>query len=133
MATKADKEPKGMHLGAPGWPGRASDGKPYLLPAAHGWAPMEKLKLEAAKNPLPRGTIGDTGLAVRVTGAEEFAESILVQPVSLAKLAGLDALTLRTFRYDERSRTLRPIWNSGINKGLGFIWARIRRGGVFVQ
>jgi outer membrane protein assembly factor BamB len=133
MATKGEKEPQGMHSGAPGWPGRTSDDKPYLLPAARGWAPMEKLKLEAAKNPLASGTLGDTGLAVRVKGAEEFAECILVQPVTLAKLAGLDPLTVRTFRYDERSRTLRPVWNSGINRGLGFIWARIQRAGLFVQ
>src|SRR6185369_2043384 len=106
-----------------------------LLPCSNDRkAPAGRLKLRTATNPLANGTLGDVGLAVEVVGAaeEEFAETILVQPFERMQLAGVDAGTIRAFRYDRRARGLVPVWNSGINLALGFVWTRIRRPGLYV-
>lgn len=106
--------------------------KPVLLPAAHDWNPAKELELEHINNPLPNGTLGDARLAVRVKGPTEFRDTIFVQPVTLPQLPGLDGATMRMFRFDDRAESLVPVWNSGINLGLGFLWARIRRAGTYV-
>ena len=101
--------------------------KPVLLPAARDWNPAKELELEAIDNPMSNGTLGDARVAVRVKGPTEFRETILVQPVRLPQLPGLDGATIRMFRFDDRAQSLVPVWNSGINLGLGFLWTRIRR------
>src|SRR5262249_50626728 len=34
--------------------------------------------------------------------------------------------------WDEAAETLRPVWASGVNTELGFVWAKIRRPGLYV-
>src|SRR5262245_57895180 len=106
--------------------------KPTLLPGARDWNPAKELRLEACDHPLPNGTLGDARLVVRVSGPTEFRETVLVQPVTLPQLPGLDGATIRMFRFDDRAQSLVPVWNSGINLGLGFLWTRIRRPGTYV-
>jgi outer membrane protein assembly factor BamB len=91
-----------------------------------------KIKLKKVDNPLPKGTLGDIGLATRVEGQAEFPLTLLIQPFDPRALAGIDATSVRVFRFDNRSRSLQPIWNSAINVGFGFVWAKIRRPGVYV-
>jgi outer membrane protein assembly factor BamB len=91
-----------------------------------------ELKVGRATNPLSNGTLGDTGLAVEVGGREEFALTILRIPFDLQALAGLDAASIRVFRWDEKQERLTPVWNSGINIDHGFIWAKITRPGIHV-
>jgi len=106
--------------------------KPHLLPATQDYDHIAELKLRVAKNPLPRATLGDFGVAARLDGPDRFAETILVHPVQRSELAGLDAGSVRLFRADEDAATLRPVWDSGVNVPLGFAWARVRRPGVYV-
>lgn len=104
----------------------------YCVPAAPDWEPTDKVRFKRAKNPLPRGTLGDFGLAVEVTGPDEFPETMLIQPYEPRALIGIDAATVRMFRWDEAAQTLQPIWNSGNNVALGFVWCKIRRSGIYV-
>jgi outer membrane protein assembly factor BamB len=81
-------------------------------------------------NPAPAGTLGDLGLAVRVTGPARFPTALLVVRFDSDALAGLEPDSIRMFRAD--ARTLKPHWNSGVNVGLNFAWAKIDRTGVYV-
>jgi outer membrane protein assembly factor BamB len=106
--------------------------KPFCLPTTVDVDSTIKLEIEHARNPLPHGTLGDIGLATKVEGPFEFAQHILMQPFQSHTLKGIDPTSVRVFRWDEHAGTLRPIWNSGINVAFGFIWAKIRRPGVYV-
>jgi outer membrane protein assembly factor BamB len=106
--------------------------EPYLTQATPGWDPATELELRRVENPLPNGTLGDIGLATEVVGPEEFPLTILTQPFDSHALVGIDVITVRVFRWDDESRTLYPVWNSGVNVNLGFIWTKIRRPGVYV-
>src|SRR5215216_2534161 len=119
-----------MAASVPNDPSRAH-GRPYLLAASAGEDEIrEELKLARAKNPFASGTLGDLGVAIRVTGPPSFAETMLVQPLEL--VAGIDLASARFFLADARAKTQRPVWNSGVNVGLGYAWAAIRRPGVYV-
>lgn len=104
---------------------------PQLLPGGRE-DPTEQLRLRRARNPLRNGTLGDTGIAFRVSGPDEFALTIVRIPLDDARVHGLDVVTLRLFRWDTRTKKLEPVWNSGVNVQLNFAWARIRRPGVYV-
>jgi len=106
--------------------------EPYLTQATPEWDPATELELRRAENPLSNGTLGDVGLAVEVVGSEEFPSTILVQPFNSRDVVGIDVTSVRVFRWVEESRTLHPVWNSGVNVDLGFIWAKIRRPGVYL-
>jgi outer membrane protein assembly factor BamB len=114
-----------------GWEG-IERSKPHLLPTVLEDDGVWGLKLRAARNPLARSTLGDFGVAVRLNGPEHFTEAILVHPVARSELVGIDARSVRLFRADAEANTLRPVWNSGFNEQLGFVWARVRRSGVYV-
>ena len=47
-------------------------------------------------------------------------------------MVGLDTSSIRVFRWDEKQKRLKPVWNSGINVEQGFIWAKIQRAGTYV-
>ncbi len=102
------------------------------MPAAAGWDPAKELKVEPAKNPLPNGTLGDIGLGAAVGGLDEFPLTILVFPLDAREAVGIDRGSIRVFRWDAETRALKPLWNSGTNLTLGFIWAKIRRPGTYV-
>ena len=106
--------------------------EPYLMQATPEWDPDAELELRRAENPHPTGTLGDIGLATEVAGPDEFPLTILIQPVDPRDLVGIDMTSVRAFRWDDQSRTLQPIWNSGANLGLGFIWTKIHRPGIYV-
>jgi outer membrane protein assembly factor BamB len=106
-----------------------TDGRPYLLPG-DGGAEVPELKLARTKNPLAGATLSDIGIAVRVSGPDAFVETTLVQP--LENVRGIDLTSARFFRAETRAQTLRPIWTSGVNVGLGYAWATVRRPGTYV-
>jgi outer membrane protein assembly factor BamB len=92
------------------------------------------LRVEFAENPLARATLGDVGVAATVLGEglRSFSRSILVIPLNERALTGIDETTVRLFRADEETGTLRPVWNSGVNTSLGFAWAKVTRPGTYV-
>jgi outer membrane protein assembly factor BamB len=106
--------------------------RPSLIAVDETSDPRRKLRLQAVKNPVPKATLGDLGLATRIAGPREFSETILVQPVPREALVGIDPSTVRMFRLEQRDRALVPVWNSGLNEQLGFAWAKVRRPGVYV-
>lgn len=106
--------------------------EPYLMQATPEWDPATALELRGAENPLPNGTLGDIGLATEVVGSEEVPLTILILPFDSRDSVGVDVSTVRVFRWDDESRTLYPVWNSGVNVNLGFIWTKIRQPGVYV-
>jgi outer membrane protein assembly factor BamB len=89
-----------------------------------------KLRLVRTKNPRPRQTLGDLGVAIRVTGPRSFATTLLTQPFDAQALIGIEPTSVRVFRFN--GRALRPHWDSGINVGLGFVWAKITSPGTYV-
>src|SRR5579859_1941309 len=106
--------------------------KHLLVSAAADWDGEKHLRIRAAKNPLPNGSLGDIGVVVRITGPDEFPTTILKLPVESRALTGIDAASVRMFRWDEDAQALAPVWNSGINTALGFIWSKIHRPGIYV-
>ena len=106
--------------------------EPYLVHTTSETEQRVDLKVRRAKNPLTNGTLGDVGLAVEVSGREEFPLMILKVPFDARALVGLDAASIRVFRWDEKQERLRPVWNSGINTDQRFIWAKIQKPGIHV-
>src|SRR3989442_396193 len=72
---------------------------PYLIQVEAEDKKRGELKLKRVGNPLAKGTLGDTGLAVEVGGREEFPLGILRMPFDTQNLAGLDVSTIRVFRF----------------------------------
>ena len=94
--------------------------------------PQAKLKSQSIANPLRNRTFGEVGAAARVSGAARFDRpGVLVIPVKPEDLLGVDPATVRVFRWDEKEGA-RPIWNSGLNLGMGFAWAFVNRPGQYV-
>ncbi len=67
-----------------------------------------------------------------MAGPDTFPLTIFIQPVDPRDLVGVDITSVRAFRWDVESRALQPIWHSGVNVNLGFIWTKIRRSGIYV-
>src|SRR5919197_5553856 len=88
---------------------------PRLLPGTPEFDPVKKLTVAQVERPLPNATLGDLGLATRVSGADEFPLTVLIQPYDRAALTGLDRASIRTFRYDPGGRMMRLVASSGIN------------------
>jgi outer membrane protein assembly factor BamB len=104
-----------------------------VFPVDAGQDLTKRLTLAPARRlPLSRLTLGALGRATRVAGPDAFPRVILRQPFGPESLTGIDARTVRVFRVEPRSRSFRPVWDSGINPALGFVWSRIRRPGVYV-
>ena len=103
---------------------------PYLVQASPDFDPAD-LELQPPDEPLPQATFGDIGLAAKVGGASSFPATLLILPYDLRGLRGVDALSVRVFRLDEDAGRLRPMWQSGINTAFGFVWAEIRRAGLY--
>jgi len=104
----------------------------FLLPAAPDSDPTASIKTAPAENPLPRATLGDMGLATAVTGPAEFPLTILVQPFDPTGISGLDPGSVRVFLWDAKAGALEPVWNSGVNVDLGYVWSKIRRPGIYI-
>ena len=109
---------------------RLSHQEPTLLPTRTEFDVRADLRLESQNERVPDGTLGALRLATRVSGPAEFPPVILVQPFDGSALHGLDPASIRVFRWNEDRP--HPIWNSGINTELGFIWAKIGRPGLYV-
>jgi outer membrane protein assembly factor BamB len=105
---------------------------PYFLETISPGELGDRLKLKNVEVPLPQSTLGDLGLATSVTGPKEFPLTILVQPYDPGALKGIETTSVRVFRWDENTGTLRPVWNSGINLAFNFVWAKIEHPGTYV-
>jgi outer membrane protein assembly factor BamB len=86
------------------------------------------------KNRFGSMTLGGLDLVVRVTGLKETREprALLILPYDPKSLQGLERSSVRIFRYDSRRQCLKPVWNSGINLALNFVWAKIEHPGVYL-
>lgn len=106
--------------------------QPYVLQAAMNWNPAAKLRIEKIDNPDAKKTLGDIELAVNIQGPAEFPMTFLIEPFDPKRLVGIDSYSLRVFHKDKKSDSLQLVWNSGVNIGMGFAWAKIRRPGMYV-
>jgi outer membrane protein assembly factor BamB len=106
--------------------------QPSLRQLAPDWDPNQHLKVKTVHHPLPNGTLGTIGKPVEIEGPEQFSQTLLRLPYSPCLARGVDPTTAHLFRWDSEAKTLRPVWNSGVNCQLGFAWAKIRRKGVYV-
>lgn len=107
---------------------------PFLVALGDDEQEAGALRVEFAENPLARATLGDVGVAATITaeGLRSFSRSVLVIPLHERALTGIDETTVRLFRADEETGTLRPVWNSGVNTSLGYAWAKVTRPGTYV-
>jgi len=82
---------------------------------------------------LPSGEpCGMVTLPPAVVGPSEFPQTILIQPFNRSGLVGIAPTSLRVFCWGSATLSLRPVWNSGINLGHGYVWAKILRPGVYI-
>jgi len=91
-----------------------------------------ELNMSQVDNPIPNGTLGDIGIFTRVQGATKFPVVLLIQPFDIKALTGIDATSVRVFRWNEESQLLQPIWNCGINLTQRFVWTKIQRSGIYI-
>lgn len=110
---------------------KACDPKLAVFPVDAARDPTDRLELAPEKLPACRCTLGGLGIAARVTGPKAFPTVILRQPLEPASLTGINARTVRVFRVEPETCSFRPVWDSGINVTLGFVWSRISRPGVY--
>ena len=89
-------------------------------------------RVRSIRSPLEHETLGDLGIGARVTGGNQLALTILLLPFDREALSGIDPLSVRMFRVEARQGTVTPVWNSGINHGFGYVWAKITRPGTYV-
>lgn len=103
---------------------------PAVFPVDAAEDPTSGLTLEPAKLRVP--PLGALGVATCVKGIGQgaFSRVILRQPLTPASLTGIDARTVRVFRVLGDSSFL-PVWDSGINVSMGFVWSRISHPGVY--
>ena len=103
---------------------------PFLLGAVGGNA--SGLTVQAAENPLPAATLGDLGVAVQISGPEQFPLTVLVLPYDPAVAAWIDMQSVRVFQVAPRDSSVRVVWHSGINTQEYYVWAEIRGPGVYL-
>lgn len=104
---------------------------PYLKPATADLSRFEELKSGAGRAAAPESTLCAVGASARVTGPERFAPAHLVIPFEPAATVGIDPRTVRIFRLDTQTKAYRPVWKSGMNHALGFVWATITKPGEY--
>lgn len=105
---------------------------PHLRRVSRDFDPSRETKLERADVPLLNRTLGAAGPAVEVSGREEFPPTPLMIPFTEKDVTGIDVASVRVFRFDRETNQFRPIWSSGANETLGFVWANIGRPGIYV-
>ncbi|HEX2058628.1 MAG TPA: PQQ-binding-like beta-propeller repeat protein [Actinomycetota bacterium] len=90
------------------------------------------LRIAETQNPLPTRTLGDTGLAIQVDGADDFPPVMAVHRAGREAVAGLDASTVRWFRVTDDGSDFEAVWTSGFNAAFSYAWGRITRPGTYV-
>lgn len=107
--------------------------EPYLLETSKESKKPFNVSLKKTQNPLSNGTLCDIGIAIEVLGQDHFSSFlILIQPYTSETIRGIDESSIRFFIWNDKSNSLQPVWNSGINTRLRFIWAKIQRSGIYV-
>jgi hypothetical protein len=104
---------------------------PHLLPTAPDASP-HGYELEIVENPFAARTLGGLGFAVEVKGDGELSDDwVLVIPYRDEQMTGVETNSVRLFTPG-RPESLEPLWNSSVNPEGKFIWANIRRPGLYV-
>jgi outer membrane protein assembly factor BamB len=65
-------------------------------------------------------------------GGAGFTARTVVQPIDATALVGIEPASVRMFRVDVRRDSFIPVWSSGFNAGLEFVWATIEHPGTYV-
>lgn len=94
--------------------------------------PERELRVAQVDNPVRASTLGDVGVTVRLEGPERFPETILSVALEERRLTGIEPSSIRMFQVDEQTGSPTPLWTSGYNQGLGYVFAPVRRPGLYV-
>ena len=92
----------------------------------------EAIDVHPTENPLANSTIGGMGLAVEVTGVDTFPNTNLVIPYTRKNTTGIEPNSVRLFKWDKESGSLKPVWNSGLTSELKYIWGTVHEPGIYV-
>jgi outer membrane protein assembly factor BamB len=94
---------------------------------------VKKAHLEVKAVDVAAGlTLGAVGSGYRVSTVATFPTSFLRIDFDPNDAPWIDPFTIRVFVATEDERSFRPIWQSGANVGLGFIWSRVDGPGTYV-
>jgi outer membrane protein assembly factor BamB len=110
----------------------AAAGEQRLVALDPDFDPAQELRVSSVDNPVRPSTLGDVGVAVRLEGPERFPETVLTVALDERRLAGIEPASIRVFQVDEQAGSLAPLWTSGYNQGLGYLFAPVRRPGLYV-
>src|SRR4051794_22995256 len=96
--------------------------EPYLLQTSNENKKPIDISLKKTQNPLSNGTLCDIDIAIEVSGQDCFSSPlILIQPYTSETMRGTDESSIRFFRWNDKSKSFEPAWNSGINTRLRFL------------
>lgn len=77
-------------------------------------------------------TLGDVGVACQISSKAPFPGSYLRMAFDPSEAPWIDPSTVRVFHAGTGQKSFRALWWSGVNVGLGYIWARIHSPGTYV-
>jgi outer membrane protein assembly factor BamB len=106
---------------------------PRITKVTGEWDPVRVLVVENAENPGTNQTIGNIGIAAKVTGPSQFPTSAaLIQPFDPGTIQGIDLYSVRVFRWDTQRNSFSLVQSSGINREMSYTWAKIEHPGIYV-
>lgn len=120
---RSQEDPFERYSGKPAGP--AMSGSPRIT----GTGDAEITAVEAETIQGPPAPFGDAGLSAIVTGVEEPGRAMLLLPFDATALKWVDLPSIRLFEV--RGNQLIPVWASGVNRTLGYVWAKLARSGTY--
>ena len=87
--------------------------------------------VRSTRAPRARASLGFAGAFVEVTSDETFIPGMLIVRIDPERVATLDPLSLRLFRWDARGERLRLVGRSGVGEDGGYVWGRIATPGRY--
>lgn len=92
-----------------------------------------KLGIRVTLSSPPTGkTLGDVGVACEVSAKDPFPAAYLRVAFDPNEAPWIDPRTVRVFHAGTKQQSFQVLWRSGVNIGLGYIWARVQAPGTYV-
>jgi len=120
---RSEEDPFEGYSGKPAGP--AMSGSPRVI----GTGDAEITVGEAETIHGPHAPFGEAGLSAIVTGVVGPGGAVLLLPFDASALKGIDLPSIRMFEVLDNQ--LIPVWASGVNLTLGYVWAKLPRSGTY--
>ena len=103
-----------------------------LLSPDPGFEPAKHRIAVTQGSPSAGKTLGDVGIACRITAPGPFPSLYLRIAFDPNEAPWIDPRTIRLFHTATDQQSFGVLWRSGVNIGLGYIWARVSAPGNYV-